>query len=82
MVDNTNLKLWEVKKYLEIAETHGYIPILIEPRTRFKFDPYILFSKFYFKNRFFLLYLNFFQNNIATNKHDVPLESLIEKCKA
>lgn len=38
VIDNTNVKLWEVKRYLEIAVQNNYSVVLIEPRTPWKFD--------------------------------------------
>lgn len=38
IIDNTNVKFWEVKKYLDIARMHHYIVILVEPKTPHKFD--------------------------------------------
>jgi 2',3'-cyclic-nucleotide 3'-phosphodiesterase len=45
IADNTNLTLWEVKKYTTVAKENNYIVLLVEPRTPHKFDPDILASK-------------------------------------
>ncbi len=45
VVDNTNVQFWELKPYLETALKYNYIVVIIEPRTKFKFDSKILFSK-------------------------------------
>lgn len=49
IIDNTNIKYWEIKKYLEIARLFDYIAILIEPKTAHKFDVNKLVGKIYFK---------------------------------
>jgi ABC-type oligopeptide transport system ATPase subunit len=48
IIDNTNIKYWEVNKYLSIARSHNYIVILIEPKTAHKFDVEKLASKHFY----------------------------------
>lgn len=38
VIDNTNVLFWEIKPYIEIANQNGYLVILSEPRTEWKFD--------------------------------------------
>ena len=42
IIDNTNIKLWEMKFYLELAEKFNYVPIQVEPKTPWKKDVAIL----------------------------------------
>jgi len=39
IVDNTNVKRWEMAKYFSIAEQYMYMVVLVEPRTPWRFDP-------------------------------------------
>ncbi|CAH1249594.1 CNP [Branchiostoma lanceolatum] len=38
IVDNTNIRVWEFKYYLEIARRRQYTVVLVEPRTPWKWD--------------------------------------------
>ena len=38
IIDNTNVKYWEIKPYLTIAKNFNYMVLVIEPRTSHKFD--------------------------------------------
>lgn len=44
-MDNTNVKYWEIKHYLNIASQNNYIVFLIEPRTPHKFNAQKLYGK-------------------------------------
>lgn len=46
IADNTNIKFWEIKPYLDIAKEFNYLVLIIEPRTAHKFDVEKLFCKF------------------------------------
>ncbi|KAK8391669.1 hypothetical protein O3P69_017294 [Scylla paramamosain] len=39
VIDNTNLKHWEMKFYLNLARTHLYIPVVVEPQTTWAVHP-------------------------------------------
>ena len=39
VVDNTNVRRWEMGPYLKLAADHGYAVILTEPRTPWRCDP-------------------------------------------
>ena len=39
VVDNSNLRLWEVNPYLSIALEHDYTEVVIEPDTKWKWNP-------------------------------------------
>ncbi|KAL5005692.1 hypothetical protein ScPMuIL_016850 [Solemya velum] len=39
VIDNTNIRRWEMKKYLELARSYNYIVIMVVPRTDWKMDP-------------------------------------------
>lgn len=48
IVDNTNVMLWEIKKYFQLAERspgNMYRVIVLEPQTSWAFDPHTLASK-------------------------------------
>jgi len=45
VIDNTNVKYWEMKPYLEIASAHNYSVVLVEPRTPWKFIPAELMNR-------------------------------------
>ncbi len=48
IVDNTNIMLWEMKKYFQLAERspdYIYRVIVLEPQTTWAFDPCTLASK-------------------------------------
>lgn len=38
VVDNTNIKYWELKPYIDIGRKFNYLILIIEPRTAHKFD--------------------------------------------
>ncbi|OWF35412.1 NEDD4-binding protein 2-like 1 [Mizuhopecten yessoensis] len=38
VIDNTNIKRWEMKPYIETAKTHQYVVIMLEPRTKWRYD--------------------------------------------
>ncbi len=44
IIDNTNVKYWEIKPYVTIASKYNYIVLVIEPRTTHKFNPEQLFG--------------------------------------
>lgn len=39
IIDNTNVKAWEMKPYVELAIENGYRVDFLEPDTRWKYDP-------------------------------------------
>ncbi|KAI2656367.1 NEDD4-binding protein 2-like 2 [Labeo rohita] len=39
IIDNTNVKAWEMKPYVEMALDNGYRVDFLEPDTRWKYDP-------------------------------------------
>ncbi|KAK8736144.1 hypothetical protein OTU49_004843 [Cherax quadricarinatus] len=39
IIDNTNVRNWEMKFYLDIAKRHRYIPLVLEPQTPWAMDP-------------------------------------------
>ena len=45
IVDNTNVKKWEIVPYLKIASSKGYTVVIVEPKTPWKFDPDELVTK-------------------------------------
>ena len=45
VVDNTNCQFWEMKKYVEMAQEHGYDVEFQESDTPWKFDADELFSR-------------------------------------
>jgi hypothetical protein len=45
IVDNTNVKLWEMRSYLTTAKKFDYIVLVIEPNTAWKRDPEKLVCK-------------------------------------
>jgi len=45
VVDNTNIKRWEMSAYLKMAEKYRYLVILVEPKTPWKFDLQQLVSR-------------------------------------
>lgn len=38
VIDNTNLKRWEMKPYLGTAKIYGYVVIVVEPKTPWRLD--------------------------------------------
>ncbi|XP_041373615.1 2',3'-cyclic-nucleotide 3'-phosphodiesterase-like [Gigantopelta aegis] len=38
VIDNTNVKRWEMKEYLDLALRTNYVVVLVEPQTPWKFD--------------------------------------------
>lgn len=45
IIDNTNVKNWEYKKYLQIAKDHSYTVLLLESKTPWARDPEVLVQK-------------------------------------
>ncbi|CAD5117232.1 DgyrCDS6028 [Dimorphilus gyrociliatus] len=45
IIDNTNVRKWELKFYIDLAKEFGYVTIVIEPETDWKWDPEILSRK-------------------------------------
>ena len=45
IIDNTNVKKWEMKFYLQQANICGYVVILVEPKTPWKFNANELFKR-------------------------------------
>ena len=45
IIDNTNIRIWEIKPYTIIALKFDYIVLVVEPRTAHKFDPEKLFRE-------------------------------------
>ncbi|KAH9498585.1 hypothetical protein Btru_007462 [Bulinus truncatus] len=39
VIDNTNVKRWEMKFYSNLANTSGYIVVTVQPKTPWKMDP-------------------------------------------
>lgn len=39
VIDNNNLQHWEMKFYLNLARTHLYIPVVVEPQTPWAMIP-------------------------------------------
>lgn len=39
VVDNTNVRRWEMKFYLELAHQRDYIVVLVQPKTPWKWNP-------------------------------------------
>ena len=44
-LDNTNVKHSEVEPYIKYAKQHGYVVVLVEPRTPWKRQPVELRAK-------------------------------------
>ncbi|XP_069108210.1 2',3'-cyclic-nucleotide 3'-phosphodiesterase-like [Argopecten irradians] len=38
VIDNTNIKRWEMKPYIDMAKAYNYVVIIVEPRTKWRFD--------------------------------------------
>ncbi|XP_060076188.1 2',3'-cyclic-nucleotide 3'-phosphodiesterase-like [Ylistrum balloti] len=38
VIDNTNTKRWEMKAYVEMAKANHYVVIIVEPRTKWRYD--------------------------------------------
>ncbi|XP_033728351.1 2',3'-cyclic-nucleotide 3'-phosphodiesterase-like [Pecten maximus] len=38
VIDNTNIKRWEMKPYIDTAKANQYVVIIVEPRTKWRFD--------------------------------------------
>lgn len=45
VIDNTNVRNWEMAIYLELARDYLYIPVVLEPQTPWAFDPHELFKR-------------------------------------
>lgn len=45
VIDNTNVRKWEMKFYFQLAATNGYIVVLVEPKTPWKMDPHELANR-------------------------------------
>ncbi|KAF2361661.1 Cyclic nucleotide phosphodiesterase [Trinorchestia longiramus] len=45
IINNTNIKLWEYKRYLYLAKDHNYITLIMEPRTPWAWNPKLLAQK-------------------------------------
>lgn len=39
VIDNTNIKAWESKYYLDLTKAYNYTPLFIEPQTPWAMDP-------------------------------------------
>lgn len=46
IIDNTNIRMDECKPYFQKASNHGYVVIIVEPRTSWKRDADVLISSF------------------------------------
>ena len=46
IIDNTNIRMDECKTYFQKAASHGYIVLIVEPRTSWKRDVDILSGRF------------------------------------
>ncbi|ELT88772.1 hypothetical protein CAPTEDRAFT_146466 [Capitella teleta] len=42
IIDNTNVRRWEMKPYLDLASRHGYVVITVQPQTEWRFHPEML----------------------------------------
>lgn len=38
VIDNTNIKRWEMKPYIDTAKSNQYVVIVLEPRTKWRYD--------------------------------------------
>ncbi|GFO05593.1 2',3'-cyclic-nucleotide 3'-phosphodiesterase [Plakobranchus ocellatus] len=45
VIDNTNVRRWEMKFYLNLGTTFGYVTILVKPKTPWSMDPQRLASR-------------------------------------
>ena len=45
IIDNTNVKKWEMKHYTNLAQRYGYTVVIVVPRTEWAFDPAVLATK-------------------------------------
>lgn len=45
VIDNCNVCIWEFRDYLSLADENGYVQLIIEPKTPWKFTPGKLVSK-------------------------------------
>lgn len=45
IIDNTNVRYWEMSVYLKLAKTYGYIIVTVQPKTPWRFDPVELASR-------------------------------------
>lgn len=39
VIDNTNVKMWEMRKYADLASSFNYTVVTVQPRTPWKFNP-------------------------------------------
>ncbi|KAK6961364.1 2p 3p-cyclic-nucleotide 3p-phosphodiesterase [Biomphalaria glabrata] len=39
VIDNTNVKRWEMKYYADLGNVHGYVIVTVQPKTPWKMDP-------------------------------------------
>ncbi len=39
IIDNTNVEHWEMKPYLDLASFHGYLVVIVTPKTPWRLDP-------------------------------------------
>ena len=39
VIDNTNVKRWEMKFYLSLGVTYGYVTVLVQPKTPWRMNP-------------------------------------------
>lgn len=42
IIDNTNVRNWEMKFYLTLAREYHYVPVIVEPQTPWCRDAYEL----------------------------------------
>ncbi|KAJ8320766.1 hypothetical protein KUTeg_002353, partial [Tegillarca granosa] len=45
VIDNTNIRRWEMKLYLDMAREFNYVVVPVRPRTRWREDPHELFKR-------------------------------------
>jgi len=45
VIDNTNIMKWEIQPYFQMANQGGYVVILVEPKTPWRFNAHILSEK-------------------------------------
>ena len=45
IIDNTNIRRWEMSFYVQLARDHDYTVVMVLPNTSWRFDPVILAQK-------------------------------------
>ena len=45
IIDNTNIRRWEMGHYVGLAKKHGYVVIVVHPKTPWRFDPEMLATR-------------------------------------